>query len=331
MAEALNRYLEDLRHRALLELEEDVAEALVQEVRLHLDASLRARLELGTAPCDAERETLDAFGGARELIARLSDVHEGRDGLLGAHRPTMYWATACVAWTLLLLLVGPSLPSAALPIGLSILFSILFGGFLWQSYRSKRWQVLPLAGFGACTFVASAILMGSLWLNLWSAGGIGYVPVWQVEQYLRDSSSVVASLQPQVERFDAGYHAFRRDMRPPAEFVTQDGVLVPHHYARGGRQIEYRLARPGEDVWQAWRSMHVQRPWRNVLESAQRTLESVPAARATPLWRRWSTEAPGAAGFAAMSSAVLLAGNGIAAGLGILTRRRRRAPGARAT
>jgi hypothetical protein len=321
MASRIDFYLEDLQRRAERELEPEEARALCREVRLHLDAALQARLELGNDPAEAEWQTVESFGRARELVARLADVHERRDGPLGAHIPTVAWAAAALAWAgFWLIWAHPNLTMPALKIGLLLLIA----GFAWQSFRARKWQIAPLIALGALSWPIMTVVYGTTWLHLGANGGFGYIMIWNADSSLAQARSTVETLRPQVDRHAAGYEAFRRGQPIPPEFVTAAGVLVPATYDRKALRLDYRPVRPGEDPWQTWRDS---RGLESLdLRFAEATIASLPTARATPLWRRWLGASPSAATAAAGCTAVLLALNGVAAGLGVLARRRRRGP-----
>src|SRR5205807_1426641 len=53
-------------------------EAMINEVRAHLDASIQARLELGQAPEIAEIEAVQSFGTARRFVNQILNQETSR-------------------------------------------------------------------------------------------------------------------------------------------------------------------------------------------------------------------------------------------------------------
>ena len=169
----LNRYLEELAASAGRELSSVETQALVAETHAHLEDSIQARLELGLTPEEAEREAIAAFGARREIIAGLEGVRQVR------FVRKRLWSVAGVTFVLLASTVLFSVTDwvwlAVLPflaVGIGVLFISVLG------FAARRPAPIPLALSGIGSSLACWGFMSMAYLNLWSYGGVGYLPRW---------------------------------------------------------------------------------------------------------------------------------------------------------
>jgi hypothetical protein len=130
-------------------LSEESRQALLDEVTSHLDAAIRARLELGMEPIQAEREAVELFGRPEAYVNELLAIHEGASPssavkwfwLAGDRRTilTLWLGSICATGTTFLEHGNLHSP-----------FLLLVGvGTAWflgkYSYRTRRLQLLPIA------------------------------------------------------------------------------------------------------------------------------------------------------------------------------------------
>jgi hypothetical protein len=145
--------LEELAGEARRVLSLQVAEALLTEVKDHLDDGVQARLELGLDLETAERETIQAFGDAREWAG------------LAARSDIAFWERARRRWLLAFF-------------AMVSLFMLVPTGTLWAWLLHPDWLLFLLVGcYGrACYFVRRPSTVSKL-----SAVGIAlFVPTMMV-------------------------------------------------------------------------------------------------------------------------------------------------------
>ncbi len=128
--------LDELERHARCSLSSEKTETLVAEAAEHLDASIRARLELDTLPEIAEREAILEFGNPKEIVARFAAVNRAR------FQP---FFLGCVTFAALgaafSVLASPVLGGHLVTVAWFV-FSVTFGAFVKVSEARRPW--LPL-------------------------------------------------------------------------------------------------------------------------------------------------------------------------------------------
>jgi hypothetical protein len=190
----------------LTEIERQTAERLSEESRLnlldevacHLDAAIQARLELGMTPVEAEREAVDAFGHPQAYVDDLLRIHEGGElekpkmsGLKGDRRTMLiFWAMTILSSVSLL--IGAKHWSGQVCIASFVVLGPIFATY---SYRARRVQLVPLflaTALGCAMFTLGFTLT---WDDLWSHGGMGFMPKWQAKEEYKSAERAL----PQIE------------------------------------------------------------------------------------------------------------------------------------
>ena len=173
-------FLEELRRESALHFEPDVATAMLLEVEAHLDESIQSRLELGESREFAERQAVKSFHEPKRFVRSMGAVHEdavnhdrillliglGLIGWIGFGLEIETKSTAWFAWPLGILVLGLLLAVRSIQIG---------------SVRKGTLAALLLA-----TTVCIGGLMPLTWINSWSYGGMGYMPISMAREFVAD-------------------------------------------------------------------------------------------------------------------------------------------------
>ncbi|MEZ0326316.1 MAG: permease prefix domain 1-containing protein [Fimbriimonas sp.] len=110
-------------------LPRDTRNALIEEVRAHLDASIHARMELGATLAEAEAQAVCALGNPVKLAREVSRVHVNRN----VDRPFLL---ACLGVFVELALAQGGFPIPWLSWALLTNIAVL----LYLAYRAQRFQ-----------------------------------------------------------------------------------------------------------------------------------------------------------------------------------------------
>ena len=174
--------LTELEKQTTERLSDEAMQGLLDEVRCHIDAAIRARLELGMEPIEAEREAVEAFGAPQDYVEDLLRVHEHfaskhtlASTLLGDRRVTLaFWAINlyCCAW-----LTFGQMTNFIPAIGVGLMYLLV--PFAWFSYKARRIQIPSI-------LMSSVLACGMLALGLsytWR-DGLGVYPRTEISQHL---------------------------------------------------------------------------------------------------------------------------------------------------
>jgi len=169
----IDRYLALLAGRLAVPVAE--REAILQEVRSHLEESVDAAVSAGSTREEAERAAVQNFGDVRRIARRLSAVHQVqwrprrylRAGALGAAALWCIWIIGSIPEYIFLLTVSPIFknvqPSFSLFVSVVLAGTPISDGSI-VAYRELGWPwvVLMLVAFGALPF-AWALRAGRWW------------------------------------------------------------------------------------------------------------------------------------------------------------------------
>ena len=186
----LESYLRDLEARSGRGLPANEVSSLVAEVREHLEESIRARIELGTEPEDAEREAIAAFGAAPRVARDV--VQTSRAPRMAAKVRLL---AAAYALFIVALVAGPAVQrwSETAYHGIFVLGWLTVALFAFASFRSRRPAPVRIVSTGLAAAVVLWSALGATWLNLYPYDGLGMMPRWEVRRELeasKDESAV---------------------------------------------------------------------------------------------------------------------------------------------
>lgn len=117
---------------------------LTDEVRAHLDAAFRARLELGQTPEGAEEEAVRGFGDPVTVINDFAQLHPVRTGFRVDRGVTMAFLASSGALTIFIATSADESMSTAAVIVYLALWLLGFGLIATKSWQARRLQLLPL-------------------------------------------------------------------------------------------------------------------------------------------------------------------------------------------
>jgi len=255
--------------------------AALQEVEEHLACSRMALEELGVSPQESDQQAVERFGSpqefARKIIGQQSEPTKTPKALLTLTAATM-------TFLIIFLFTLPFLQIYQL-FTPYLVISVALAAFVGLSWRARIFQWKSLSKLGLAVSLGLAILMGFTWVELWTVGGMGETPKWQVNAY-RDTTerqlkeipkslaecnaaqSIFASGQAAVESsryFSKGaYMTFQED------YLPQFGSTAEHHFGWTTNYI---------DAAQTWRSYgSVRNRWESYLADAQAQISALDAA-----------------------------------------------------
>jgi hypothetical protein len=269
----IEAHLEELERLAKGEgLPPEEIRALRDEIAVHLDASIQARLETGEPPDEAASRAVQALGDPSEIVRRMADarptdVKTGRRKLLVSLAATLgaylyaFWSPANLAADVLL---------GALLVGLAFVAT--------YSWKARRVQVRPFAALAFPMWLALSVVLSVHWVTLMP----GDAPMMRltpqdVEVYQRNA----LAMREQLRQFDAAYARFQR----------HGGLDIAARFDWDRMVLEMRPAKDAGMARRAWAAFVRFRP---EMEANVRTeIEKARLAEASltlPFWREIPNE-----------------------------------------
>ena len=194
--------LTEIEHQVDGRLSPASQQALLDEVDGHLDAAIRARLELGMDQEEAEREAVAEFGAPQSYVDQLLAIHErfeNRSILVSkeskVHWPTLISFFAGCIWSVIWSILSVNREGSAFMNGIGVL---CFASFAFFSYKARRPQVIPIAITTVCAYVAAIVLCSLTCLNLYHFGGQGSIFVSEAGENRAVNQSIVNNLDPML-------------------------------------------------------------------------------------------------------------------------------------
>ena len=203
----LETFLSQLAEEAKKGLDAESAASLVEETRGHLEESIEARLELGAEPERAEREAIQAFGEARRMT---------REVIAEAARPRESQRGKVLAVAYALFIVGLAVGPDFMRFSVTLYHAFFCFGWLFVAvfsvlaFRSRRPGSMRIFSIG---LVASLVLwgaIGTMWLHLWSHGGMGELPRWSASAWPKNRDRAPKGL-PSLDEQNAAVAAAQAD------------------------------------------------------------------------------------------------------------------------
>jgi hypothetical protein len=203
-SEQLLSYLEERTRR----LPADLREGLLEEMRAHLDASIQARMELGSSWEEASAQAAAEFGPPRLIARKLNVVHLP----LAIDRPFAVSVFSFVAVFALQLALNWNmiLPDDVAALPLTLMLLIFLPLILVTAYRARRWQWKTLLVLYPVASILFALAGASAYApdTLPPAMGTNYRQAAQwAQDHLRKAERLDAQakgLEQLRERFNAG-------------------------------------------------------------------------------------------------------------------------------
>ena len=210
MSKMVGWLLSEIERKVEGRLSTEEQQSLLDEVASHLDAAIRARIELGTAPEQAEHEAVRAFGKPDAYVDELLAVHEKpvtqkKNWFQKSKpdRPTIAAFCAACLWF-------PIYGLVELRYGgmhwLAFLGMALVAAFAYFSFRARRVQILSigLATLGA--YFVSILMFSTLWLNLANHGSENVlpIPIWQASAAREAETARIADIDRELADFQRG-------------------------------------------------------------------------------------------------------------------------------
>jgi hypothetical protein len=197
--------LTEIENQTQGQLSDEARQNLIAEVASHLDTSIRARIDAGMNPLDAEIDAVKSFGPPNDYLTDLLDVHsQGK-----ARTPRLFRGDRALAISYLLLTL--SLMTCLLSgirdntMTMLMVIAAIFGSaFAFFSFLSRRIQLIPLAGASIAATVIFMVAATIFWTNLNVYGGMGVVPNWQIASIRAENQRQIRILRPIVATLEAG-------------------------------------------------------------------------------------------------------------------------------
>lgn len=215
--------LTELEHQTENRLSDDSRQELLSEVAAHLDSAIRARLELGMVPLDAEREAVELFGHPKVYVDELLAVHEGVQETkphpwlwLKGDRRTLVTFWAAMLFATVFLVSQQSMMSVDLAAVIWIGFGIVLG---YVSFRVRRIQLLPMALAALAGYVVLTLGITAFWTTFEYNGYPYAVPNWKVQKVLAEDESILEKV-----------------IQPLAKLQHGLSVLTLHHSAAATKE-----------------------------------------------------------------------------------------------
>ena len=262
--------LTEIENQTQGQLPDGARQNLITEVASHLDAAIRARVESGMSPLEAESDAVKAFGPPNDYISDLVNVHNcpatGRQGIFRGDRRVMisFWVLTLSLITCLL--SGIRDHTMRDPLALAVVFGSVFAYF---SFRSLRIQLIPLAGASVLATVLFMVAATLFWTNLNVYGGGGVIPNWEIASMREEEQKQVQILKPIVATLKAGVSLHSRyltesklaTLSPEQNSLAlsiPEGVGLPtfdHWQASMGARLNLKRAKSIAEANEAWDSV----------------------------------------------------------------------------
>ena len=274
--------LAELETRTAGRLSEESQQSLLDEVASHLDAAIRARIELGSEPEQAELDAVRSFGSPDAYFTELLAVHEnplrrikpwlqvGRPD-----RPTLVSFCAACVWFPIYGLFD--LQHSGI-LWLGTVGPVLVAAFAYFSFRARRVQILSIGAATLGAYFVSILVFSTLWLDLANHGvdRETLIPVWKAS----------AARQIQLQGFtamDRGLADLNHAVSMHYEQMSPDQIA---HLPMRDRSLLFRIIgwphsqvthlrisawRAGADAWM--------QGMRDVREDSLRKIAAIDAAR----------------------------------------------------
>ncbi len=196
----LDLYLRELENALSRTLTADDVQVRLAEAEVHLREGVDSRVEFGMTRDEAEKEAIEAFGGARTTARAIARVVYAHSIAVRLRYLAAAYATLAASYGVLDLLRDrvPFL-SAVLLTAVGVCLS----GVAITSFRARRSAAIPLLSTGVAASMSLWVFFGFIWLNLWNYGGMGYQSRFRAGESIR---TMRASLdQPRRGPVDIGY------------------------------------------------------------------------------------------------------------------------------
>ena len=223
--------LTELEHQTNNRLSTETQQNLLAEVSAHLDATIRARLELGMDSFQAEKEAVELFGHPRAYIGDLLCVHETEETpnnrwqwLRGDRATVIYSSGFLFTWLLLHCILNGSL---ALMTSTAVLLRLtavtLFGAAIAiRSFNFRKIQVAPLVISSIGGYVLGMVVLTSFWTTFNWSGRTFILPNSLAKEVLDYDQSNVGAMRMDFKKLARGLWLHTHDLSP-----TQLAALTP--------------------------------------------------------------------------------------------------------
>jgi hypothetical protein len=227
MTKSAEELIGEIRGLSLGRVEQGRIEEIAEEVRAHLDAAVRARLELGMLPAEAEAEAVAAFGNPILVVNELASLHPAKSKTAFDRGVTRSLFCSLLGLCSFICFVEsrPRMGDWSL-----VLYVVLWlGAFAWiatESWRARRVQVFPILtalGLGALLFA------GLQSLN-WSADAHASLSTGMLKSDVNANYGRAATdfrtLNQDQKRFFENYNQFMSTYSSPNRSVVVPVVLA---------------------------------------------------------------------------------------------------------
>jgi hypothetical protein len=200
--------LTELEHQTENRLSDETRHELIAEVSAHLDSAIRARLELGMAPIDAEREAVELFGHPKTYVDELLAIHESAETA-----PTRPWqwvrgdrATLASFWGAMLFVSSFLLSQGAILSHESACLVLLAFACLlaFFSFRARRIQLFPIALAAMGGYVTLVLAITLSWTTFVANDYPYGVPKWKASEVLAQDRSILEEIKQPMAKLQHG-------------------------------------------------------------------------------------------------------------------------------
>lgn len=247
MSDSWTKFTSEFERLASRKLPIRRVEAILEDLREHVDAAKSDPEFAGKSEQEIESVVVPRLGAPSDIIAAAQDSNRFATLPVWVALVGSIW---CASW----LIVGHrTLTMQMLPWGMygtpvAVLLTTLIGR------RPKLW---PLLGITFGVSLAMTIALAFTWLNLNSVGGLGYLPMWQVESATREVETLINKQNKELLALEGARAAYATENRAVARdltFVAGKGWRAPTGFSRRPDVVEYQYEPSFESAKNLWMS-----------------------------------------------------------------------------
>ncbi|MCC7229062.1 MAG: hypothetical protein IT203_01625, partial [Fimbriimonadaceae bacterium] len=247
MPNSWNEFTSEFQRLASRKLTERRIESILEDLHEHVDAAKCDPEFAGKSDREIESIVVARLGAPSDIIAAEQDSHRV------AWLP-VWVATAGLIWCASWLIAGHRiLTLQMLPWGIygtpiAVLLATLAGR------RSKLWALLG-ATFGVA--LAMTIVLAFTWLNLYSVGGTGYLPRWQVDSATKEVQTLIDRQTTELRALEKAKAVYDRSDIEQARLLTYvagKGWKAPSGSSSWPEVVEYQFGPTFASAAKIWKS-----------------------------------------------------------------------------
>ena len=245
MSDSWTKFTSEFERLASRKLPSRRVEAILEDLREHVDAAKSDPEFAGKSEQEIESVVVPRLGAPSDIIAAAQDSNRFAwlpvwAALIGLIWCATWMVVGSIMWTMKFIYPVLWLTPIA------VLLTTLVSG------RTKLWALLGTT-FGVS--LAMTIALAFTWLNLYSVGGMGYLPIWQVESATHEVESLIDKQNKELLALEGARAAYATENRAVAReltFVAGSGWRAPTGFSRRPDVVEYQYEPSFESAKKLW-------------------------------------------------------------------------------